>query len=308
MAGLFRKIEKKYKWDVNLSEDMAHTERVYSPYILYFRQFRQIRHDFANYAQGMQLEESELNFKIQKKRKEKLMEHIDTLLLTLCGRIAVQATGQNSLAQEWCPSFADFGEMGDEKAGRWKSWLARKKYFIQIEKELPRMKDVLMALKERMERRLDFDERETGEFLSDMDAIGGLVDIENPVIAVLFTDMLCSCRDCDIEFRFKMEMPEEFEMETVDLYYICDRLLYFAAEKAKEEAGYKKNPQGDEKVLISFKAASQFGIWHMQVEYPQDTWQSIPPFDGMFLDILKKYKINYKTETKNGNMQIHLIR
>lgn len=307
MAGLFRKTEKKYKWDINLAEDMAYVEKVYSPYILYFRQFRQIRHDFANFAQGIQMQYSELDYKIQLKRKQKFIEHMDNLLLTLCGRIAVQTTGQNGQGHELCPDFDDFLEMGTEKAWRWKNWLDRKKYYIQMEKELPRMKDVLMSLKERMERRLEVDAREVREFLSDMDAVEGPVDMENPVMAVLFQDVLARCRENGIEFRFKLEMPQSFEIETMDLYYICDRMLYFAMENAKEEVNYKRENQKEEETIVWFKAASQFDIWHMQAEYPHGPWQSVPPFDQMFLEILKKYKMTYKTEIKDGNMQIHLI-
>lgn len=308
MAGLFGRAEKKYKWDVNLSEDMKHTEKVYAPYILYFRQLRQIRHDFANYAQGMTLDESELDREIQKKRKQKLMEQMDSLLFTLCGRIAVLATGQNIREQELWPDFDDFAQMGGEKARRWKSWLEKKKYFIQLEKELPRMKAVLLALKERLEGRLELDERETGEYLSDLDGIEGLVDIENPVIAVLFTDMLSVCKNREIDFRFKLETSEDFQMETMDLYYLCDRMLQYALEKADEKATYQREKQNREGVAIRFGMAAQFGIWHMQIEYPQSNWQSIPSFGNVFTDILKKYKMNYKTQMQNETMQIHLFR
>lgn len=232
---------------------------------------------------------------------------MDTLLFTLCGRIAVQTAGQNTSRYELCPDYDDFLEMGTEKACRWKTWLDRKRYYIQMEKELPHMKEVLMLLKERMERRLEVDTREVREFLSDMDAVEGPVDMDNPVMAVLFQDILSKCQEMGIEFRFKLEMPENFTIETMDLYYICDRLLYYALESAREEVYHRQEDQKEVAVIVSFKAVTRFDIWHMQVEYPYGTWQSEPPFEQMFWQILKKYKLTCKTEIKDGNMQIHLI-
>ncbi len=286
---------KKDIWVTYLEEDMKQIEARYIPYGVYFQKLGTIRHDFANYVQSVQFfwmdEEAAKEGKNMKLHIIGLIDELEDALINEMERISIQ-----KINYDRCPSFQDYEKMDVLLSKRWKSWFPKKKYYAAMDKEIPRMFHVLSDIREKLTYSLDPDERECEEMLRQLDSFKNQINVDDPVLAALISDVNDDCKECGIDFKYRAELPDTFEISIVDVYHIYECLLAFALGQTKHYRG--------EEASIRFKTASQYELWHLQLECPP----GIPKLDRAFMRLLKKNKITYKYKCVDGRTQIDLIR
>lgn len=295
MWSLFRKNVEKEKWALYLYEDMKQAEEKYTPYAVFFQKLATIRHDFANYMQSIPFFMMDDEAAAEGKRmKCRILVLIDDLMEDTYGEMERKYLEKNDY--ERCPSFRDYEKMDVLLSRQWKSWLMKKNYFETMYKEVPRMYRILAEMKEKLSYSMDPDERECEYMLSALDSFSGQNRQENPVFAALMEEVAGVCAKNNILFHYKAEPPETFEISIADVYYIYDSLLAYALKQAQGSTASQKE--------IRFRTASQYGLWHLQMECPP----GVPIPDRDFLRMLKKYKIAHKYKCADGVTQIDLFR
>ena len=295
MISLFQIRLKKDNWAQYLCEDMKQAEEKYAPYNIFFQKLATIRHDFANYMQSIQFFwMDEAAAAEGKKMKQQIVRLIDELLDMTYKEMERKYLEKNDF--ERCPSFQDYEKMDVVLSKRWKSWFLKRNYFEIIYKEVPRMYMILRQMKDKLSYSLDPDERECEDMLAVLDSFKNKTTVEHPVIAALISDIDDKCKASGIEFRYKAEVPDTFEISIPDVYYMYDTLLMFAYELSKNYTG-----SGEKE--IRFRTASQYGLWHLYMECPP----GVPLLDRDFVRMLKKHKITYKYKCTDGKTQIDLI-
>lgn len=295
MISLFRINLKKDSWAQYLYEDMKQAEEKYSPYAVFFQKLATIRHDFANYMQSIQFFWMDEAAAAEGKRmKLQIVALIDELMEMTYKEMERKYLEKNSFDR--CPSFQDYEKMDVVLSKRWKSWFLKRGYFEAMYKEIPRMYMILSKMKEQLSYSLDPDERECEDMLAVLDSFKNKTNVEHPVLAALISDVDDKCKQYGVEFRYKAEVPDTFEITVPDTYYMYDTLLNFALELSK-------NWNGTEGKEIRFRTASQYGLWHLYLECPP----GVPLLDKDFERMLKKHKITYKYKCIGGRTQIDLI-
>ena len=296
MISLFLKSKKKDNWAQYLFEDMKQAEEKYAPYAVFFQKLATIRHDFANYMQSIQFFWMDETAAAEgKKIKLHIVALIDELLEMTYKEMERKYLERNSF--ERCPSFQDYEKMDVVLSRRWKSWFLKRSYFEAMYKEIPRMYMILKRMKEQLSFSMDPDERECEDMLAVLDSFKNKTNVEHPVLAALISDVDDKCKECGIEFRYKAEIPDTFDISVPDTYYMYDTLLSFALDQAE-------NWRGEDGREIRFRTASQYGLWHLYLECPP----GVPLLDKDFERMLKKHKITYKYKCVSGRTQIDLIR
>ncbi len=296
MIALFQRKSNKNNWAEYLFEDMKQAEEKYRPYAVYFQKLATIRHDFANYMQSIQFFAMDETAAAEGKRmKQQIIRLLDELMEMTYKEMERKYLEKNAFDR--CPSFHDYEKMDVVLSRRWKSWFLKRGYYEAMYKEIPRMYMTLRKMKDQLSFSMDPDERECEYILSQLDSFRNKTNVDDPVLAALMYDMDSKCRQNNIVFHYKAEIPEAFEITVPDVYYLYDTLLSFGLEQAKNWNGL----QGKE---IRFRTASQYGLWHLLLECPP----GVPLLDRDFIRMLKKYKITYKYKCADGKTQIDLIR
>ena len=296
MFSLFHNNKKKDKWAIYLSEDMKQAEEKYVPYAVYFQKLARIRHDFANYMQSIQIFLMDEGAAAEGRRmKQQIIALIDDLLEDAYKEMERKYLEKNDYDR--CPSFHDYEKMDVVLSQQWKSWFLKKKYFEDMYKEIPRMYMILAEMKDKLSYSMDPDERECEYMLSVLDSFRNQTHVDHPVLAALVSDVDFRCVEAGITFHHKVEVPDTFEISIPEVYYLYDTLLSYAFCQAQ-------NYTSSEGKEIRFRTASQYGLWHLQMECPP----GIPLPDKSFLRLLKRHKITYKYRCINGKTQIDLIR
>ncbi|MBE5881767.1 MAG: hypothetical protein E7289_05635 [Lachnospiraceae bacterium] len=294
MLSLFHTSLKKDKWAEYLYEDMKQAEEKYVPYAVYFQKLATIRHDFANYMQSIQFFWMDEEAAAEGKRmKQHIVVLIDDLMEDTYKEMERKYLEKNNF--ERCPSFHDYEKMDVVLSRRWKSWFLKRNYFEAMYKEIPRMYMILRQMKDKLTYSMDPDERECEDMLKVLDSFRDKTHVQHPVLAALIADIDAQCHAGGIEFRYKAEVPDTFEIQITDVYYIYDTLLVYALGQAKKGTVGKQE--------IRFRTASQYGLWHLSMECPPGA----SLMDKDFYRVLKKYKITYKYKCVDGKTQIDLI-
>lgn len=300
MLGFLKTAGEKDMWVHRLADDMHHTEQVYSSYQPYYTAFRKIRHDFANYVQTLQLfepgeEASEAN---------RLRRNILSQVQALCAAMEAETSRilSGTVLQTQSPSFQEFEQMGACNAQRFQRWLCRKAYFLQLQNELPGIYQSLCMTAEKLSYSLPPSIPEATGILDEMDSFRASVPVDNLILAALISDIACMCREKEISFRYRAEVPEAFSISMPDLFYLYDCLLSFAVQRSKPGNG----------AVISFKTAERFGLWHLKLTYESDADKDAQTADtitdAMFASILHTYAISMKQKTNEKQTEIDLIR
>nr|MBQ8251789.1 hypothetical protein [Lachnospiraceae bacterium] len=275
---------------------MKQAEAKYVPYAVYFQKLARIRHDFANYMQSIQIFLMDETAAAEGKRmKQQIVDLIDDLLEDAYKEMERKYLEKNDYDR--CPSFHDYEKMDVVLSRQWKSWFLKKKFFEDMYKEIPRMYMILAEMKEKLSYSMDPDERECEYMLSVLDSFRNQTHVDHPVLAALIADVDRRCAESGIRFHYKADVPDTFEMSITEVYYLYDTLLLYALCQAQ-------NYHVPEAKEIRFRTASQYGLWHLQMECPP----GIPLPDKDFMRLLKRYKITYKYRCINGKTQIDLIR
>lgn len=229
------------------------------PFIDAYKEFRSIRHDYANYVQILQLqmEQQDLSRKVEMKKSiremvRKLLKEIEMLR----ERPFYEGVAIEQLSYyKWYPTQYKF---------LWKQWTYQKQYFESLYHDMEGMSKCLDLLLDSLERSLDPEDWEIEEMLSSCDSFQTHLLIDDTLIASAIYTYKISYNALGMEFQEQLAWPEIFKEKQLIALYLLGSVLDFGLEHCPSKA----MDMDSKERYIKVRSRSKVGVWHFQIDCP----------------------------------------